>query len=54
LEFTNNISEIDFGEIDDIVGGCNYVNEIIVPIQYLSNYIDDPEDRFFPFFCMSS
>ena len=50
LEFTNDISEIDFGEIDDIVGGCNYVDEIIVPLQYLSNYIDDPEDRFFPFF----
>ena len=50
LEFTNDISEIDFGEIDDIVGGCNYVDEIIVPLQYLSNYIDDPEDRFFPFY----
>jgi hypothetical protein len=50
LEFTNDISEIDFGEIDDIVGGCNYVDEIIVPLQYLSNYIDDPEDRFFPYF----
>ena len=45
LEFTNDISEID-----DIVGGCNYVDEIIVPLQYLSNYIDDPEDRFFPFY----
>lgn len=50
LEFTNNISEIDFGEIDDIVGGCNYVDEIIVPLEYLSNYIEDPEDRFFPFY----
>ena len=50
LEFTNDISEIDFGEIDDIVGGCNYVDEIIVPLEYLGNYIDDPEDRFFPFF----
>ena len=50
LEFTNDISEIDFGEIDDIVGGCNYVDEIIVPLQYLSNYIDDPEDRFFPYY----
>ena len=50
LEFTNDISEIDFGEIDDIVGGCNYVNEIIVPLEYLSNYIEDPEDRFFPFY----
>lgn len=50
LEFTNDISEIDFGEIDDIVGGCNYVDEIIVPLQYLGNYIDDPEDRFFPFY----
>ena len=50
LEFTNDISEIDFGEIDDIVGGCNYVDEIIVPLQYLSNYIEDPEDRFFPFY----
>ena len=50
LEFTNDISDIDFGEIDDIVGGCNYVDEIIVPLQYLSNYIDDPEDRFFPFY----
>ena len=50
MEFTNDISEIDFGEIDDIVGGCNYVDEIIVPLQYLSNYIDDPEDRFFPFY----
>ena len=36
LEFTNDISEIDFGEIDDIVGGCNYVDEIIVPLEYLS------------------
>ena len=50
LEFTNDISEIDFGEIDDIVGGCNYVDEIIVPLEYLSNYIEDPEDRFFPFY----
>lgn len=50
LEFTNDISDIDFGEIDDIVGGCNYVDEIIVPLQYLSNYIEDPEDRFFPFY----
>ena len=50
LEFTNDISEIEFGEIDDIVGGCNYVDEIIVPLQYLGNYIDDPEDRFFPFY----
>ena len=50
LEFTNDISEIDFGEIDDIVGGCNYVDEIIVPLQYLGNYIDDPDDRFFPFY----
>lgn len=50
LEFTNDISDIDFGEIDDIVGGCNYVDEIIVPLEYLGNYIDDPEDRFFPFF----
>ena len=50
LEFTNDISEIDFGEIDDIVGGCNYVDEIIVPLEYLGNYIDDPEDRFFPFY----
>ena len=50
LEFTNDISEIDFGEIDDIVGGCNYVDEIIVPLQYLGNYIDDPEDRFFPYY----
>ena len=50
LEFTNDISEIDFGEIDDIVGGCNYVDEIIVPLQYLSNYIEDPEDRFFPYY----
>ena len=50
LEFTNDISEIDFGKIDDIVGGCNYVDEIIVPLQYLGNYIDDPEDRFFPFY----
>ena len=50
LEFTNDISDIDFGEIDDIVGGCNYVDEIIVPLEYLSNYIEDPEDRFFPFY----
>ena len=50
LEFTNDISEIEFGEIDDIVGGCNYVDEIIVPLQYLGNYIDDPEDRFFPYY----
>ena len=50
LEFTNDISEIDFGEIDDIVGGCNYVDEIIVPLEYLGNYIEDPEDRFFPFY----
>jgi len=50
LEFTNDISEIDFGEIDDIVGGCNYVDEIIVPLEYLGNYIDDPEDRFFPYY----
>ena len=50
LEFTNDISEIDFGEIDDIVGGCNNVDEIIVPLEYLSNYIEDPEDRFFPFY----
>ena len=50
MEFTNDISEIDFGEIDDIVGGCNYVDEIIVPLEYLGNYIDDPEDRFFPFY----
>ena len=50
LEFTNDISEIDFGEIDDIVGGCNYVDEIIVPLEYLSNYIEDPEDRFFPYY----
>ena len=50
LEFTNDISDIDFGEIDDIVGGCNYVDEIIVPLEYLSNYIEDPEDRFFPYY----
>ena len=50
MEFTNDISEIDFGEIDDIVGGCNYVDEIIVPLEYLGNYIEDPEDRFFPFY----
>ena len=50
LEFTNDISEIDFGEIDDIVGGCNYVNEIIVPKEYIDNYIEDPEDRFFDYY----
>ena len=50
LEFTNDISEIDFGEIDDIVGGCNNVDEIIVPLEYLGNYADDPEDRFFPYY----
>ena len=50
LEFTNDINEIEFGEIDDIVGGCNNVDEIIVPLQYLRNYIDDPEDRFFPYY----
>ena len=50
MEFTNDISDIDFGEIDDIVGGCNYVDEIIVPLEYLSNYIEDPEDRFFPYY----
>ena len=53
LEFTNDISEIDFGEIDDIVGGCNYVNEIIVPKEYIDNYIDDPEDRFFGYYLNS-
>jgi len=53
LEFTNDISEIDFGEIDDIVGGCNYVDEIIVPKEYIDNYIDDPEDRFFGFYINS-
>ena len=50
LEFTNDISEIDFGGIDDIIGGCNYVNEIIVPKEYIDNYIDDPEDRFFDYY----
>ena len=53
LEFTNDISEIDFGEIDDIVGGCNYVDEIIVPKEYIDNYIDDPEDRFFGYYINS-
>ena len=53
LEFTNDISEIDFGEIDDIVGGCNYVDEIIVPKEYIDNYIDDPEDRFFGYYLNS-
>ena len=53
LEFTNDISDIDFGEIDDIVGGCNYVDEIIVPKEYIDNYIDDPEDRFFGFYINS-
>ena len=53
LEFTNDISDIDFGEIDDIVGGCNYVDEIIVPKEYIDNYIDDPEDRFFGFYLNS-
>ena len=53
MEFTNDISEIDFGEIDDIVGGCNYVNEIIVPKEYIDNYIDDPEDRFFGYYLNS-
>ena len=53
MEFTNDISEIDFGEIDDIVGGCNYVDEIIVPKEYIDNYIDDPEDRFFGFYINS-
>ena len=50
IEFTNDISEISFGEIDDIVGGCNYVDEIIVPKEYVDNYINDPEDRFFAFY----
>ena len=53
LEFTNDISEIDFGEIDDIVGGCNYVDEIIVPKEYIDNYIDDPDDRFFGYYLNS-
>ena len=53
LEFTNDISDIDFGEIDDIVGGCNYVDEIIVPKEYIDNYIDDPEDRFFGYYLNS-
>ncbi len=53
LEFTNDISQIDFGEIDDIVGGCNYVDEIIVPKEYIDNYIDDPEDRFFGYYLNS-
>ena len=53
LEFTNDISEIDFGEIDDIVGGCDNVDEIIVPKEYIDNYIDDPEDRFFGFYINS-
>lgn len=53
LEFTNDISEIDFGEIDDIVGGCNNVDEIIVPKEYIDNYIDDPEDRFFGYYLNS-
>ena len=26
------------------------MDEIIVPLEYLSNYIEDPEDRFFPFY----
>jgi hypothetical protein len=26
------------------------VDEIIVPLEYLSNYIEDPEDRFFPYY----
>ena len=53
LEFTNDISDIDFGEIDDIVGGCNNVKEIIVPKEYINNYIDDPEDRFFGYYLNS-
>ena len=53
LEFTNDISEIDFGEIDDIVDGCNYVNEIIVPKEYIDNYIEDPEDRFYDYYLNS-
>jgi hypothetical protein len=53
LEFTNDISDIDFGEIDDIVGGCNYVDEIIVPKEYIDNYIDDPEDRFIGYYLNS-
>ena len=53
LEFTNDISDIDFGEIDDIVGGCDNVDEIIVPKEYIDNYIDDPEDRFFGFYINS-
>ena len=53
LEFTNDISDIDFGEIDDIVGGCDNVDEIIVPKEYIDNYIDDPEDRFFGYYLNS-
>ena len=37
----------------DIVGGCNYVDEIIVPKEYIDNYIDDPEDRFFGYYLNS-